>query len=113
MSTTLCDPPVTHPSCDILAGKALGRHSRAGGGLSLLEGAAIAGSVWPGSQLPLGSLEPGRDGFLCLGPMETYGWFQGQRQEAVKDLQERPSPLALRTPHNFCSLPFFTPLYLG
>lgn len=24
MRTTLCDPPVTHPSCDILAGRALG-----------------------------------------------------------------------------------------
>lgn len=93
---TLCDPPVTHQSCDILAAEGSWLPLVCWRGWRLLEGAVIAGSVRPRSQLPLGPAEQGRDGFqstawcLWLGHMEACGWTRGQRQESAKDLQERP-----------------------
>lgn len=51
--------------------------------MELLEGAAVAGSVWPGSQLLLG--QAGMDSLPW-----THGELQGTRQGDVKELQERP-----------------------
>lgn len=113
MRTTLCDPPVTHQSCDILAGEsswpslpcwrsreALGRSRycrECPASLTAAFWTGRAGQGW----IPEQRLVP------LAWPHGDPWRIQWTTAESLKDLQERPSPLALGLLHAFCSLPFY------